>query len=408
MSAFDSVRPSGVMPPGMVPGASDYIRWDITASKSLNGDAGGTSPGDGIVAFQGTPGASIESISATFTTGGLPGTAVFEWSLNGVVQATISTTVALRYSLGTTGMSILLAGLPVPTGAVYTWEPWAPTSPIVIGGQGLSLPTGSTIQGGVTTENGGSLSLAASALGNLQPARTRTISMGAIDMRADGLTAFANDQVIQEDPLGSLIGAATVDLPIPSRYLHHNDTSQLLSITVYFQILTRPNAVPGSSMQLSLVAVDSSGSLSTAPYLPYSHIVGAWASGSYSIGNYVTANANAPGHGGIFKATAVTGATGASEPTWVTSAIGATTTDGGVTWSYIGGSGIFIPEPSTPDAFYAGGLVQSLTINLDPAQNCTLDLTNNHHALRLSNVPYPIIVTGFSFSFGDITSLAFY
>lgn len=401
------------MPAGMVLGASDYIRWDQNQAKTLNGDLGSAPPSGGV-SWSGAPAPGVVSIEVEITTTGVGTAANYIWFLNGVQQgapAPVAGTITLGGT--TTGIEVIFnLALTYTAGVTYLYQPWIPTSPIILGGSGLSLPQGSLLYGGVRTKQGGRIAMGASLMPFLSPARTRSIAMGAIDMRADGLTPYGSDQVMVSTPLGTQILASECDISIPSRYLHHNGTSQLLSVTAYFQVQSRPSSMPspGSGMELYFVAFNSGGTLASAPYLPVQHVASTitWAAGhTYAVGNYILANANAPSVGGVFKALTVVGATGGSEPTWNTTAIGATTTDGGVTWAYIGGSGFFWPEPNTPDVFYAGGLSQALTINLDPLQNCTLDLTANRHAIRFNQVPFPIFVTGFEFTFGDITTQDF-
>ena len=49
MTTFDTVRPSGVWANEMVPGASDYQRWDLTQSKIVSGAGDARVPSSPIV-----------------------------------------------------------------------------------------------------------------------------------------------------------------------------------------------------------------------------------------------------------------------------------------------------------------------------------------------------------------------
>lgn len=71
------------------------------------------------------------------------------------------------------------------------------------------------------------------------------------------------------------------------------------------------------------------------PYMPSGNATVAWAAThSYSVGNYIQPSGCNSGYGYMMVATA--GTSGASQPTWNCSTLDQNTTDGGVTWRFVG------------------------------------------------------------------------
>lgn len=402
------------MSPGMVPGASDYVRWDAMQAKSINGDLGstlayGTSPPS--VVISGVPIAALESVEIDITAGGNPGT--FSWSYNGVVQATGVSTSLGTYALTSVGVTTgLVATFPSATYSSdnrYVYGPWNPTSPVVVGGSGLVLHGGSIIRGGVRTRTGGRIVMSASTneVPQLSPARTRTIVLSAIDLRVDGGVGLTDNSILG-GPTGTLIVSSSAEVSIPSRYLQHNGTWQLLSVVATFVIPTKPATSLTSPMTMTFVALTSTGAVASAPFIPLSHIVGTWSGpATWTAGQYITAFNNAPSLAGIFKCS-VGGTTVSSvEPTWNTTVGGTTNDTAGVKWETIGGDGGIVYAPNTPDEAYNGGQPQTVRIDFDPAQNCTLDLANNRHLVKFTSIPVPTVLLSLAFTFGGCTSMAF-
>ncbi len=353
MGIFDWSRPSlGIsLPTEIAPGASDYIRWDVTQAKTINGDLGG----------------------------------------------------------GT----------------------YSPTTPIIIGGAGLSLPANSVIEGGVRTQTGGTIEIGPDAdhLFELYPSRTRSITLSMLDLqpdakslRASGVTCRPDDVlalsyppnpvgvIVHNDlPCGQAIwgGPQTqCGLSIPSRYLHHFN-GQLVSVTTTFRLLTpQPPPVWASNLIFSgIFGLKLDGSQSTVPFefLSDSSFTGLWAAGhTYSAGQYALPNVNIVNPVSCFKASA--GTSGGTEPSWNTTP-GSTTTDGSVTWTCIGGTGHIWAQNS--DAYYADGQPQTVTQAFDTAKTTTLDLTQYMHVLYLQNTNPSILWHSVKFTFGAISVLAF-
>ena len=89
------------------------------------------------------------------------------------------------------------------------------------------------------------------------------------------------------------------------------------------------------------------------------------------------------------------------------------TIDGDLTWQCIGGNGSLVP--ASPDAFYASGAPQSLTLNLDTSIAQGLDTSANYFMVGINPpqdttlpAPYntiPIVYHSIQFEWTNILSL---
>lgn len=407
---LDSVRPQGSWIGAAGPGATDYLRWDRNQAKLVNGDLGssvttGTSPP--VVTFSGTPLSSVQSIEIDITAGGNPGT--FKWKLNGVVQASGVSTGLGTYALSGTGMTAHFSvGPTYSADNVYRFGPWAPTSPIYVGGSGVNLSAGTSLVGGVRTERGGSITLGASDLvPQLSPPRTRSIFMSMVGVTSGSSSAYG-DHAIAMLPNGAVTIAQGVSVPVPSRFLHHNGTSKLTSVVVSY--VTSTDLITLSPPGFTFVALDSSGNLTT-PTIPF--VTGPsqiWtATTGYTTGQYVrpviTIQNTAVLAGSYFRCLA-NGTSGGSPPSWNFTP-GSTTPDGGTSWLCIGGAGAFTS--------FAGQIAQA-RYDVDPTATAMLDISHRHQ-LRFGSdtgisafgpVGSFLSLIGVVFNFSNITDMSFY
>ena len=348
MSRFDAARPSGVWAQEFVPTAADYQRWDVAQSKFLNASDGGI---------------------------------------------------------------------------------WNPTSPIRIGGAGMTLNGGCNLFGGVTIGAGAKLTHGTNDVVTFGgTARTRTIVVPMLELQFDPtnivgsgggtVSALDLDDYVQVAPPPAvgivLTGLNAPTFSIPKRFLHHLftfsgstapnvGTPALASATLNFRVLTRPPAVPVSTLTMSVVGYNTAEGISS----PAAPAATSWASGTYALGAYVVpATLGAPIY--FFRCTTA-GTTGGGEPAWIKTP-GSTTTDGGVTWLCIGTMGVFY-APSV-DSYYSGGGSKSITQVFDWAASPSadaLDCSLYRYSVSLSGVPTDgsILYESIAFTFANISSAAF-
>ena len=378
MSHLDFARPGGVWANEMVPGAGDYQRWDLSQSKILNGDNGGS---------------------------------------------------------------------------------WAPTRPIIFGGAGVQFTTAqSHFDGGVRTQSGGRLILGVSTTSSTcRLRRTRTITMALLPVTPYSLVTpnalaqftspggnvytFSPDAYFLKatGPLATGLFLQNVGQPIaiaiPKSYLHQRGFNsafdgQLASVTLNYRVLQRPGGMTNNGLTavpfLSVYSQLGPGDTTLTPPVGPSQLraalqfntTGIWQPNlpGFSVGQYFvpvsfTSEALA---GSYFKVTASTGPglTGATFPNWNTTP-GATTVDGNLTWTCIGGNGqLYAP---TLDSFYDAGAPQSLTLNLDTSIAQALDTASNYFLVGINPpqdstgiAPFntiPIVYHSLQFTFTNIVSL---
>lgn len=249
---------------------------------------------------------------------------------------------------------------------------YAPTSPIIIGGAGLSLGANGFIGGGVTTELGGYVMLGSAPFDFPRFSSTRSRFLQV------PLQPFVD--VTQ--PLASIY------FPLPSRYTH--DRSLLNSLFVWYAFTQKPTSLSITPPHISLVTYRNSGFQdATAPGDLSPVGANVWTSGNaYALGAYVIPSTIAKQNNRYFKCT-VAGTANTPEPAWPTT-IGTTVTDGGgVQWTCTGRSGGLPILGSTPDSLFNKGLPQVFTLDFDTAAVLpnTIDLTTHGYAVKIANLP---------------------
>lgn len=310
MGAFDYANPSGVWANEMVPGASHYWRWDVTQSKLVNGDAGGT---------------------------------------------------------------------------------WDPTSPIIIGGQGLQFHgPGCQLLGGVKTTRGGRIVLRASDVPLLSPTRTVTRTMALVSRGPAQLSvpparvATTGGNVITypvafQDaafaplqpgfgPAGMILetdaGVGFTEIPIPSAYQVQN--ASLLQVGLSFRVLNPglPNFA-GAYPLIGPTSTTTGGNPVSFLALQLAFNALPWRAGTpYSTTQYVCPNTR-PSSPDVYLRCTTPGTSGAVEPTWPTTQ-GATVTDGSVVWTCVGPTGRLVPTgPNAAATYFSGGASQTLWSYVD-------------------------------------------
>lgn len=277
---------------------------------------------------------------------------------------------------------------------------YAPSSPIVIGGAGLSMGTLSRCTGGVATATGGRLVLG-TAVGDfplLAPFRSRTITLPA------------DERVMRVDP--SSIGSMTV--PVPSRYLH--DGAPISGIGIRFVVPTPNFTIPGTytvpTINLNVHTLVGAPGTATAPdqstFVPWT------ASTAFTLGQYIIPSSPAKNNGWYTKVVTA-GTSGGTEPTW-SSTFGTFITDGSATLRTTGRNGILPTAGQSPHTLYNNGQPSMLALDYDPNALTSIALVTSSYALivnnilsliapTISNVSVNIKVLGAFISFANISSL---
>lgn len=376
MSSFDYVRPSGIWANEMVPGASDYQRWDVTQSKILDGTSGTsrapTSPiilgGAGVQMFGG----------ATLLTGGMR---------------------------TQTGGRIILGTHDVPA---------------------LSPPRTRTIRY--------PLLCARPATINQLDAFELLTSAGGVNYYA-----FPDAYLAAVPPSGgcgvlpaglavSGAAAAAMYIPIPGEYLHNSSNSpftvdgDLASIAVTFRLLARPTGTPATAIPRppTISIYDEAGPVSSAPPVGYEQLLTAgsvicpWnANAAVTAGQYIVPVGGAVfswANADVYWRATTTGNMAASIPTFNRTP-GSVTIDNTVHWLCIGRNGYFNP----PDVatMFAGGSPQTVGLDFDLALSQGINTTNHDYRLvlrapldPLTGLAVPIIWHSVAFTFSNIVSMA--
>lgn len=380
MSHHDFATESGVWTQEMVPGAQHYYRWDISQLGTLDGDAGGS---------------------------------------------------------------------------------WEPKTPIMIGGAGVQLvSTGDRILGGVRTQTGGKLILGQQDLIATFPPRARKIAMSLLPTTPASLGigqqftspggklfTYPPDVTWQKAlapfPTGLIPNFATLVVPIPKAYLENTGfgtlDGMLSSVTLNYRVLSIPGGLTPPSGTNPFMAMWSQ--LGPNPGLaggpqgwqqlslePGQFPNAFWEPGNaYSVGQYILPIdfvVNGEKFLGFYlKCTSSAGAgrTGATVPVWNLTP-GATTVDGDLVWTCIGGTGNPVLPGMTGSGltlndWYQGGNPQSLRIDFDATlPRNGLNLENNYYMVALNlptdstlTAPYnvvPMILHSLVFEFVNYTTLS--
>ena len=270
---------------------------------------------------------------------------------------------------------------------------WNPTSPIVIGGAGVSLSgAGNTINGGAMTSMGGRMVLGSSDYCQLSPASTRTETIHLVDAipttaatGVGGTPGQGNILALPHFGISPVTTNGDFIVPIPSRYLHNG--ANLLSATLTCRALVKQTTAPTSSpyfMVANVYGMNSTGG-STVQLVP---TFASWLpTHAYTVGSVVVPNNQSVAETGYYyvvTSAAGTGTSGASPPTWPTT-IGSSVVDNAganqLQWQCQGYAGI-APNPTSGSGnTYAGGAVQSLVMSTN--STLTIDTTTYDYWLHV-------------------------
>lgn len=302
---------------------------------------------------------------------------------------------------------------------------WNPTKPIILGGAGGALVSaGSQLTGGATTQTGGTmmLGISASDFPGLSPSRTRTIQCPVVGAQTHVDLGAAPGSDLDEAYFGQSFGsgaigitvqrqsgfaAPTLYIEIPPRHLHNG--ARIATVAIQYQLLQKV-AIP--AITLSMGILEWAIGTVVAPTNPFT--IPVWSpSTAKTPFVYVSPLAVANQNGLYFRSTGF-GTTGTTEPAW-TSVVGSTVSDGSVTWTCIGRSGLLATANATIDTYYNNGAAQTLAFDTDLTGGNIVDTTNNRALIFVSNldpstvgVSAPVIlVTGAYVVFDTITSLSF-
>ena len=295
---------------------------------------------------------------------------------------------------------------------------WAPTTPIIIGGSGMTLGASTVFVGGALTTTGGRVVLGASDFPTIFPPITRTITLRMWDAWLPQATHVAETDeqwiALSQPPsqLGSRMSASVVAsmvLAFPRQYLHNVATFQ--SATLTFRITARPTALPSYRMWFQPVCRSFNGNtlaLAGLPAaLPYSS-GSTWAPATaYPLSTLLYSTTN---NGYTYKVTAVsgTGTSGATEPVWPT-VIGNTVIDNPganqITWTCIDYSGVVLPA-AFPDAYYNAGQPQTVTVSASAATS-VIDGSSAVYYIQLGNVDPTATLHAVQLNFSHIQTMQF-
>lgn len=423
----DFVRPDCQWPPETVPTAGDLRRFDVAQAAALNGDAGGTwvplTPitigGQGLVLVgSGSLGHTLAGGVGTGSGGrvylGASIYPAFSTPVARVVQTLLLVAGSVSVSqfgtvFGAVGSNSLLfrfkprqlhngavvasANVSIAIGQAHVqlpaatpqvlfvrtdWAPWTTTTTwrksTSYAAGALVVPTFAWPFVYVATGAGGTSNSSAEPNWNAAGTINASITDGSVTWVATGYTGTAPPW---EPSTTALVGVNVVQ-PTPATGLLYLATSISGSGT---SGLTQPvfPMTPGATV------IDNPGANQVVWTCIGTPRAARWAaSTTYKQGVRVTAN---PENGFYYSnATAGSNASGSSPPaTWGT-IVGGVTVDGAINWTCIGTNPIgagSLPTPANPDAYYDGGVTQTLSVPCYGAT--TIDTANYAYGLVLKD-----------------------
>lgn len=308
---------------------------------------------------------------------------------------------------------------------------YAPTSPIIVGGQGIQVTIGASCYvqatGGVTTKNGGRIRLGAigapPAYASGQSV-TRTFRIWDLPWQysgpfstfgGTGVGAIGDTALVLStppSPMGVTMAPGTtalaqVLLPIEGRHLFHGNSSVISSYSVTFRVKQRPASLPAALFGITLTEYNvGAGTNIFIPSTALAPLLQAWTASTVMTLNHYSGPVAAP-NGLYYKATTVVSdaKTGGGEPAWPTT-IGATVVDNHVTWTCIGGNGKVNLSQSV-DSFYNGGNPQSVTYVVDAPISTTCDNTAKVYALGLNNLDPNLLLHTLTIGFSAVATASY-
>lgn len=240
---------------------------------------------------------------------------------------------------------------------------WNPSSPIIIGGAGVSLLNNVRLTGVVTgprAAGGGGIVLTSQFV-VLETARTRTTVVPLRDFltRVDGDSPY-NELGAGISAFAAVGGAFSCELP--SRRIHRGYTP--LSVTLRMRVGARPGSVPVNMPGFNVTRIPSTG-LWNPGGNEYFQIAPRANLTAYAIGALVVP---VPTNGTQFRCI-VAGTSAAAQPAGVTTGTVNFTpvVDGSVSWrcetgpTFGGLQMTSLPRPATVDAYFNAGNYQDIT-----------------------------------------------
>ena len=265
---------------------------------------------------------------------------------------------------------------------------WAPASPLVIGGAGVSLTANGSLSGvrtGKRAANGGGIVLT-TAYVTISPARPRTTVVALRDYlrRHDDETEIARPYAESGPSIVGVNASFTgFACRVPSTRIHHGYIPT--KVTLRMRVGARPTTVPTSMPGFVVTRTASTGVWGSGAN-EYYQIATRTNTTAYLVGALVLPSAQ---NGRQFRCS-VAGTSGGSQPgAFTTAAVGDTVTDGGASWLCETGPTasaphmVTLPRPTTVDAYYNQGNFQD--ISFVPNLNGAWDSKTYGHSITVTD-----------------------
>jgi hypothetical protein len=240
---------------------------------------------------------------------------------------------------------------------------WTPTSPVVVGGLGVSMTANgslSTVSTGKRAAVGGGVVLTTAYLA-ISPARARTTVTALRDFSIRHDDELDTARSYREHLASGIVDVATgFSARVPSLRLHKGYTPT--NVTLRMRVGTRPAAMPNAMPGFNITRSPASG-VWAAGTNEYFKIATRVNSTAYAVGALVLPAAQ---NGRQFRCS-VAGTTAAAEPAaFGTANPGDTVVDGTASWVCETGPALNaqhfmrLPRPTTVDGYFNGGNFQDL------------------------------------------------
>jgi hypothetical protein len=306
---------------------------------------------------------------------------------------------------------------------------WNPTSPIVLGGRGIWVPSsgsGGAVIGGVLTKTGGRIMQGASSdVPTLSPTQTRVECVPMLSVVQYDPANGVPTQLVLDDVngwgvkvFGEVGSLYYTYFEIPGRYIHSG--ARFAGFEIDFVVTQRPTALPANGVFATWVSSDDTGTTAETAN-PSSINIELWTAGhavtlTSVSGEYWAPSSDSTNVGYYYSVTALGGTpTTTTEPTWPTT-VGATVSDSnGNTWTCVGKSGWYPMSPAVTSiaSYYNDGAPQTLELDTDGTVNPATSLITNvmdvsqRYNIILTHSDPTVLYTAIRLYYDSIGSMAF-